>query len=161
MKFKKIILTAILAAAVMAVIFYFSSQTGSESAKTSGGFVDAIIGLLPDFDELSDSEQFQLSEKIHFFVRKTAHFLEYTALGFSLMLHIRAIYEYIQKKPTFAWLIAWGIGVLYAALDEYHQSFTAARSPQVTDAMIDAAGVIAGVMICAAASAIVRKLRKN
>ena len=36
---------------------------------------------------------------------------------------------------------------MYAASDEYHQSFVADRGPSVFDVMIDSAGVIAGVLL--------------
>lgn len=149
MKYKRIILTALPVIAVMLMIFFFSSQSGNESAETSGRFVEIITVLIPNFSELSAEEQFELSEQIHFVVRKAAHFTEYALLGFTLLPHIREIYAYLSRKPRAAWLISWCIGVVYASLDEFHQSFSDARSPQVRDVIIDSAGVAAGILLCA------------
>ena len=37
--------------------------------------------------------------------------------------------------------------VIYAFLDEYHQSFSYGRSPQLRDVAIDSIGIVAGVII--------------
>jgi VanZ family protein len=39
------------------------------------------------------------------------------------------------------------IAILYAATDEFHQSFTPGRTPRVTDVMIDAAGAAMGMVV--------------
>lgn len=161
MKFYRILLTAAAVIAVMSLIFFFSSQDGSESAETSGRLVRIVTSMIPNFDELSAEEQFRLSEQIHFIIRKTAHFTEYTLLGFTLLLHIRTIYDYISKKPRAAWLLSWSIGVIYAALDEYHQSFSDARSPQIRDVLIDSAGAAAGVLLCTVVLMAIYKQRRQ
>lgn len=161
MKLFRLIITAVLVIAVMFTIFSFSSQSGSESSEMSSGFVDILISRLPGFDELDESEQFRLREQLHFFVRKAAHFTEYAILGFSLILHIYAVCDYISVKPKKAWLPAWVIAAVYACLDEYHQSFTADRSPQIRDVLIDSAGAAAGVLLCMMIFMIYKKKKKQ
>ena len=39
------------------------------------------------------------------------------------------------------------IGILYAASDEFHQSFSPGRTPKVTDVYIDTLGVILGILL--------------
>lgn len=160
MKFYRVLLTAAAVIAVMIMIFFFSSQNGTESSETSGRFVDFVAGLIPDFTEMSAAEQLKLREQIHFIVRKTAHFTEYAVLGFVLLLHIRTVYCYISKKPRAAWLLSWGFAAFYAVTDEYHQSFSAGRSPQMRDVLIDSTGAAVGVLLCALLLLIISRLRK-
>jgi VanZ family protein len=50
-----------------------------------------------------------------------------------------------SKTLRTAWL-AWGLAVLYAATDEYHQSFVAGRHASVLDiGLFDAPGAVAGI----------------
>jgi VanZ family protein len=43
------------------------------------------------------------------------------------------------------WL-AWGLCILYAITDEYHQSFVPGRSPRGMDVGIDALGAVLGLL---------------
>ena len=104
----------------MAVIFYFSAQSGSESGELSG-FLSELLGL-PDW-----------------VVRKGAHMAEYAVLGFFLT----GFFTTFPRKRM--WLPAWGMAVLYAASDEIHQMFSEGRGPSVRDVCIDAAGAAIGV----------------
>lgn len=128
----------------MGVIFWFSAQPAVESSKMSHS-IGKVIGevLVPDFKALSSEEQEAIAEKIDYPVRKTAHAMEYAVLGGVLVL-MYGSYEIIGKKG-----MAYGIltGVAYAMTDEIHQLFVAGRSCQVTDVLIDSAGVIFGSII--------------
>jgi VanZ family protein len=68
-------------------------------------------------------------------LRKIAHFCEYAILG---ALLLRALG---REVPAIA------AGVAYAATDELHQHFVAGRHAAVRDVAIDAAGVLAGVLL--------------
>lgn len=161
MKLSRIMLTAAGVLAVMAVIFYFSSQTGSESAETSGGIVDFLLRRLTDAENQLSPAQMELREKVHFLVRKTAHFAEYALLGISLMLHIRAIYAYISAPSKAGCWLSWGIGTVYACLDEYHQFFSADRAPQLRDVCLDSAGVLGGILLSVAVLRLIEYRKKN
>lgn len=128
----------------MGVIFWFSAQPAVESSKMSHS-IGKVIGevLVPDFKALSSEEQEAIAEKIDYPVRKTAHAMEYAVLG-GLLVLMYGSYEIIGKKG-----MAYGIltGVAYAMTDEIHQLFVAGRSCQVTDILIDSAGVIFGSII--------------
>ena len=67
-------------------------------------------------------------------LRKLAHIVEYAVLGFLLA---RAVPE----------LPALGLGVLYAASDELHQSFVDGRRGAPEDVAVDAVGVLVGVLV--------------
>ena len=74
------------------------------------------------------------------FVDKIAHFLEYFILGFFLA---HAFYNMSSEKPGFwRFFIAACLGVLFAASDEWHQSFVPGRHMDVGDFIFDSFGVI-------------------
>lgn len=79
--------------------------------------------------------------RVSFFVRKSAHFSEYLALGISLFYTMRDI----LKRTVY--LIPWLIGTVYAITDEIHQYFVPGRSCEVRDMIIDACGVATGIAI--------------
>ena len=130
---------------IMGVIFSFSAQSGPQSGDSSGRIVSALIRwLYPDFSGYSAQRQSDLYFLVDFIVRKTAHLLEYAALGFALRLHLQAVSRHVPvRRPQ---LLAWGIGTLYAFTDELHQLFSAGRAPRLADVGIDSLGVILGVL---------------
>lgn len=131
---------------IMVMIFCFSAQSGAESGQMSGRITRWVVGIfVQDLEDMPAAEQEELLYWAGFAIRKGAHFSEYALLGFFLMLHIRQIGKRtVVKLP---WLWAWGIGTLYAASDEFHQSFVGGRGPAVTDVCIDSCGVAAGVAL--------------
>jgi len=72
------------------------------------------------------------------FLSKAAHVAEYAILGW-LVQRARG-----DKR---AWWQSWLIAILYAATDEFHQSFSPGRTPRVTDVMIDAVGAGIGLVV--------------
>jgi hypothetical protein len=68
-------------------------------------------------------------------LRKIAHFCEYAVLGLLLV------------RATRREVLAFGIGVLYAASDELHQHFVPGRHAAVRDVAVDAGGVLAGLVV--------------
>ncbi len=103
-----------------AVIFYFSS----------------IPGLAGPWDEWD------------FFLRKAAHVTEYAILAF---LVLRAFQEYPRiKAGSYApGKILWAflLSLLYAAGDEFHQSFVPERVASFIDVVIDSVGCSLGVFL--------------
>ena len=76
------------------------------------------------------------------FVRKLAHFCEYTLEGFLLMLCMRVYSRHPLRHISVPMLG----GVLTAMTDETIQLFSDGRSSQVTDVWLDSAGVLAGIL---------------
>ena len=133
-----VILLALLATAVM--IFLFSAEGSAESSATSAQvarFVMRLIGV--DFDALSASEK----TRVQFYVRKGAHFLEYTALGVFLHLFL----SFFVKKRPLSFALSVALGAVYAATDEYHQFLVGSRSAQWKDVALDSAGVLFGTAL--------------
>jgi VanZ family protein len=69
---------------------------------------------------------------VHFIMRKIAHFTEYAILGFLAARAFRTHQRWF--------LICVTLVVVYALLDEYHQSFVPSRTASIFDSLIDMAG---------------------
>lgn len=142
----RILVTLIPVLLVMALIFGFSAQNGEESGSLSQAVARFLVRLFaPNFDTWAVAMQEEVCAAVGLVVRKAAHFTEYFLLGICLMLHLDAIGRKTAVKLP--WLIAWGIGTLYALTDELHQGFVGGRHPAILDVTIDSCGVIAGVVL--------------
>lgn len=134
MKHKKAVRTAgaVLTAAVMAAIFFFSSQNAESSAWLS-------LSLL----ELLNLGVFGI---VNYMIRKTAHFTEFAALAFSAFLFAVSFADGMKKRlVTFVYPLIFS--VLYAVSDEIHQLFVPGRACQLKDVLIDSAGALTALLI--------------
>lgn len=127
----------ILAFAWMCVIFYLSHQPAADSDTLSIGLTERLIQFLEDIVPISEAS----FKELHHFVRKNAHFVAYLLLG------IFTVFALGKNKIKNEGSIAFVIGTLYAAGDEYHQLFVAGRSGQISDVILDSAGVLCGILL--------------
>lgn len=130
---------------IMGAIFWFSSRTAELSQESSLSISMVIFNLC---DKLSNSsiqspERLELLTVIDHIVRKSAHFTEYAFLCAAIVFH----FTVWKKGISYTTWIPVLITGLYAASDEYHQTFVAGRSGQVSDVLLDTAGAVAGVII--------------
>ena len=130
---------------VMYMIFLFSAQDAVTSSELSTDITETIVHSINYRLSMNwtPAEQAALVTELEGVIRKCAHFAEYALLGFTLAI---PMYTYRIRKfwlPVFAGLIC----VVYAMLDEYHQTFSAGRSPRLTDVGIDACGAIVGILV--------------
>ncbi|MEP6809309.1 MAG: VanZ family protein [Chthoniobacterales bacterium] len=79
---------------------------------------------------------------VQLLVRKGAHVTEYAVLG---ALMARAFRYGLKKTGTHFVFLVWLLCAVWAALDEFHQTFVASRTGSPIDVMIDAAGALLGV----------------
>jgi len=142
----------------MVVIFNFSAQDSKESTKTSDPITNAVAERIePEYNNEEKNGEFEtvyrLVSKV---VRKTAHILAYAFLAVLWYFAAGTAYgvSHSYYKPAF---ISIPICVIYAALDEYHQTFVAGRSGKITDVLIDGIGVLLGTL---AAMVVVRQIRR-
>ena len=124
-----------LALALLAAMWFFSSQNGEESGRLSGRVLDFLLRLLKR--EVSVGKR----EKLAILIRKGAHFSLFMGLGFLSALALGSV-----QKVGRAWL-ALPACVLCAFIDEGHQYFVAARAAQLKDCAIDSAGALTGVFL--------------
>ena len=130
------------ALAIACLIFFFASQDGAASSRTSEGLARLLLRWTrPGFDALTAKEQTKLLDAMQVAVRKAAHFIEFAALGFFLHLLFDALH--FRRKTPLAWLA----GTVYACTDEWHQSFVGAREAAWLDVCIDSGGVLFGVLL--------------
>lgn len=127
----------------MALIFWFSSRTATESSAQSDVFVDLFKRIFGD------------NAVTEFIVRKTAHFCEYAGLG--LLFAVAFYVQFGKAKIPFAVLCA----SAYAVTDEVHQIFVEGRACKFTDWAIDTAGALLGVLVVFAAVMIAQKIKNS
>ncbi len=77
-------------------------------------------------------------------LKKAGHMLEYGVLAF---LFWRAFSEGGRGRPLPSALTAFVFSVLYAVLDEYHQTFVPGRNGRLTDVGIDAVGSLVALLL--------------
>ena len=127
----------------MGVIFLFSSQTGDSSGALSGGLIESVLTLVyPPYRGMEATERAALVDSWQFFVRKGAHFTVYMVLG--ILTSLAAAGHPLRER--FRVLLSLGICLLYAAGDEFHQSFVPGRGPQLRDVAVDFCGAALGVL---------------
>lgn len=120
----------------MGLIFFLSTDIGS--AAHTGPLVHGIL-----FRLFAHRVGPELTDRIDVDVRKTAHVTIYTILG---MLLFRAIAWGNASFRSRNILLTFIVGLLYAASDEYHQSFVPSRGSSVEDVFKDSYGVLVGIV---------------
>lgn len=132
MKKKRIALGALLLL-LLFLIFGASGQDGAQSGSLSALVTTLANGVLKFL-----GVSLRLSEH---FVRKAAHFTEYTLLGLLLLANLAAWAADIRRH------LAWPLflGLLIPVLDEYSQTFVPGRAGTVQDVLLDFLGVLLGI----------------
>ncbi|HEX4639798.1 MAG TPA: VanZ family protein [Chthoniobacterales bacterium] len=116
------------------MIFIFIGSTDLLSAEHTSRFIGPFLRWFAP--EVSDAT----IASIQLVVRKCGHLTEYAIL--SALLH-RALGFYRERVFGLALIIA----ALYAALDEFHQSFVTSRTASPWDVGIDCIGALAGLAL--------------
>lgn len=129
-----VVASALVALGTMVAIWRFSAQSGAESSSLSGSLAAWVVQV----PVLGEMWQFGGLEGV---LRKMAHGTVYFVLGMSLAGALVG-----RRAKIVVWLVPL-IGVIYAAIDEIHQSFVPGRNPSVFDVMIDGAGVVLGMTL--------------
>jgi len=130
---------------VMVVIFYFSSKPAEDSSKSSECIAEEILEVYENIidHQFSGSVRDEKIGIINHIVRKGAHISEYALLALTLAFHFFVWRKKIIKVCAYAA----GIGIFYAATDEFHQLFVSGRGGQIRDVLIDSIGVALGILI--------------
>ena len=153
------VLTTLMTLCVMGGIYYFSTESATDSDATSGIISTWLADRIrPEWREMAEPDRTVFYNEVQHVVRKTAHFCEFALLGFCL----RGCLESWMGRRKSLPLWSWGGGTFYAALDELHQMQADGRAAQGTDALLDSAGVLCGVLLAAGLLMLVRKrMKKN
>ena len=153
-------LTTLLTAAVMVMIFAFSTEDAEHSDRTSGLISRRVLSIIhPEYEQLEESRQKLLYDDVQHIVRKCAHFTEYMLLGLLLRMCLESWFGRKIKHSRSLALAGVCGGTVYACTDEFHQLLIEGRSGQWSDVLVDGSGVLLGVLI---ASLLIRRInRKN
>ncbi len=127
----------------MAVVFNFSSQQSKKSSNTSQTVIKTSLSQVKSFKKMEEPKQNELIEQLQHPTRKIAHFTIYTIGGLIIYNFFNTFNICNKKKIIYAIIF----GMLYATTDEIHQLFIDGRSGQITDVLIDTAGVGFGCSI--------------
>ena len=127
----------------MAVIFLGATDMLS-AAHTSGFLVPFLRWLDPQISLAA-------LNAIQFGIRKLAHLTEYAILAALLWRALRGGTRW-QVKMSILFFVAWIACAIFAASDEFHQSFVPSRTSSPIDVMIDVTGALIGLAICLAFS---------
>ncbi len=143
-------LTTLLTAAVMVMIFCFSTENAAESDQRSGVFSMFMIRMIhPDYEQMDAETQKKIYDEVQHAVRKCAHFSEYMMLGFLMRLCLESWFGTDKLRPGRLMISAFGAGTFYACTDEAHQMLIDGRAGAWTDVLVDAAGVLTGAVLAA------------
>lgn len=140
---------------IMLCIYSFSAQDGTTSSDISSNITEKIVYSLDHFLDFGLDEQqvIQAVERIHHYIRKTAHFMEYLLLAVALSFPL-----YVYNLRGFSLTLTVGfLCIGYACLDEFHQLYVAGRDGSLKDVFIDSLGSITGILLVRLICYILRK----
>lgn len=134
---KKAIVFAVFVILILCFIWGQSLLPHDASDGESRGIVAWLKPLLDPNDRI-DGETF------HHYLRKTAHFTEFAALGFCMS---GFCWNLTWKKPALRLPASFGSCVLAACVDETIQVFNPGRGPGVKDVLLDSCGAAFGILV--------------
>ena len=141
------VISHILVAAWMIVIFCFSAQPGDTSADLSGSISHLFMRIWNWFFRLgwSDAQILEMTAIWDYPIRKLAHMTEFGILAVLLFIVVKYYAQINTMKRRY--ICAWIAAVVYAASDEFHQLFVPDRSGNLFDVGVDALGVTIALVI--------------
>lgn len=139
----------------MTVIFLLSAQTDRQSGDLSGGVVRWIVELFyRGFEDFSQERQAKILEIWHLLIRKGAHFTEYAVLSMLLANALRLC-------GNLRWYLPVAISAAYAVTDEIHQYFVPGRACRLLDVGIDTCGAIFGVAVFSLGVYLIKRIKNT
>ena len=120
------------------MLVIFAASTDLMSAAQTSRFIGPFLRwLVPDILPATIAA-------VQIVVRKAAHVTEYAILAGLLWRAMRPVTREVTLGPA---IWAFVVAAVYAALDEFHQSFVASRSASPIDVLFDACGAVIGLII--------------
>src|SRR5438067_13336209 len=127
--------------AIIWMALIFVGSTDVLSAQHTSRF------LVPFLRWLDPQISLAALAQIQFAIRKLGHLTEYAILAMLLWRALRSGARW-QVKMSILFLVAALASAIFAASDEFHQSFVPSRTASPTDVMIDICGTLIGLSIC-------------
>ena len=117
----------------------FLGSTDMLSAEHTSRF------LVPFLSWIDPQISFATLNAIQLGIRKLGHLTEYAILAMLLWRALRRGTRW-QMKMSISFLVAALASAIFAASDEFHQSFVPSRTASPTDVMIDICGALVGLL---------------
>ncbi|MGE5372300.1 MAG: VanZ family protein [Solirubrobacterales bacterium] len=146
-------LLALLAAA-FGFTWYFSSQNIVESNASSLRITTVIMRFAAAHFTINPGDTFWYVT-LNQMIRTLAHFSEYAFVGMAL----GALLYVLVRRLWLAALLSTALAPFMAYIDEYHQQFSAGRSPQWFDVYIDWCGAVLGIFLVLLLLAVYRRIQ--
>jgi VanZ family protein len=121
------------------VLIFIGSSDALSAEHTSRFIVPFLRWLDPHIS-------FATIAAVHLAVRKLGHFTEYAILAALLWRGLRGTFMQLTGRSVA--LITLLVTALFAASDEFHQSFVPTRTPALHDVMIDCIGALFAIFLC-------------
>jgi VanZ family protein len=122
------------------MVLIFAGSTDVLSAEHTSRF------LVPFLRWLDPHISFATITTINVVLRKLGHLTEYAILAALLWRALRGTLRSTSTIPLVA--LAFTASALFAASDEFHQSFVPTRTPSENDVVIDICGAVVAIAIC-------------
>lgn len=123
------------------MLMIFSASTDAMSTRRTSRIIGPLLRWLkPDISEAA-------IYRVQYVARKGAHMTEYAVLALLLWRARRKPAR--QDLRPWRWAqagFAFGLAALYAASDEFHQSWVPSREGRVADVFLDVAGAGLGLL---------------
>ncbi len=121
-------------------IMFVGSTDLMSAEQTSRFLVPFLRWLKPDIAT-------ETLAQIHFYVRKLGHISEYAILAMLLWRAVRSATN-LRMKKSIVFVAVWLACGIFAASDEFHQTFIASRTATSSDVLVDICGATIGLAIC-------------
>ena len=124
---------------LLVIVLMFGFSTDAFSGENTQGIIVRITEWL-GFDPNS-----RVALRLNFIIRKAAHLTEYALLA-------ALLYRAFRSGRSPGWRVMWAVQtmaviVVWALLDEYHQSLTQSRTASIYDSFIDITGGLFALLV--------------
>jgi VanZ family protein len=124
------------------MVLVFSASTSLGAPRNTSRFVEPFLRwIAPNMSP-------ETIHRIHYAIRKMAHFTEYCILGVLVLRLVRAEPALAGTALARQVRLALLLTALYACSDEFHQLFVPGRESAVRDVLIDTTGAAVGIGLC-------------
>ena len=138
---KKKLITILLITIWMILIYTLSNMDSYQSNRISKKSISKAIEITEKTEK--KEVQYKIVKTLNYPIRKIMHMFLYFILAI-LVFHLIGM---IQKNKSLSIIITIIICLIYASLDEYHQTFILGRTGQIKDVGIDMIGTIIGCFL--------------
>jgi VanZ family protein len=122
------------------MLLIFAGSTDALSAEQTSRF------LVPFLRWLDPQISVATIATIHFALRKLGHLTEYGVFAALLWRAMRGTLR--SRRSVAIAALVFIVSAMFAASDEFHQSFVPTRTASSSDVLIDMCGAILGLIVC-------------